>query len=188
MNQTAVELVEETALESCPVHGPHGPPSGALTGVGAPSAAGGTLSRQTRQEHDALLRVMHRLEAALAGAAAGRERLWNRRVLARLRELRRALSRHTSSADAADGLLGNIDMTRATLARHVEQLRGQHRLLLTQACALLNHVRDATIQERYNCQAVREQAAAMLSALRHHQALEADLIFESFYTDIGTGD
>jgi hypothetical protein len=180
MSDMVAELIEEAALESTAAK--------FAADVPAVAAAGGELSRQTRQEHDALLRVMHRLEAALASPATGREHHWNRRVLARLRELRHALSRHTASAEAADGLLANIDPTRPTLARHVEQLRRQHPLLLTETCALLGRVRDATIRECYNCHEVRRQAATLLGAIRHHQALEADLIFESFYTDIGTGD
>jgi hypothetical protein len=35
---------------------------------------------------------------------------------------------------------------------------------------------------------IRQRAAWLMSALRHHQAVETDLIFESLSTDIGVGD
>ncbi len=156
---------------------------------GHPTEHQSALSRGTREEHDALLIAIHRLEAALAAAAPGREQEWGARVRDDLRLVQEALERHITSAESFDGLFAEIDLT-PHLTRRVAQLRKNHVKLLQQVSNLQEEL------ERFWCVewttpdfgAVRKQAADLLRALRTHQAQEADLIFETFYTDIGAGD
>lgn len=142
------------------------------------------LAQQTRDEHDALLVAMHGLEAALAAAARGREQPWSERVLNNLRLVRQALHEHVASAEEPDGLFAEIDLCRPTLVRRVEQVRCEHASLLGQGEKLLASVES----NAPDCDDIRQQAMYLLNALRRHQAAEADLIFESFFTDIGAGD
>jgi hypothetical protein len=201
-------VIEEAAEESFPAS--DAPAWTVVTGVGPPPRAGSAagparppqptarqsaLSQETRGEHDALLLAMHRLEAALAAAAPGREQAWNARVLKDLGGVQECLARHVASAEAPDGLLAEIDLTRPTLLRRVDQLRREHADLLQQAGALQRRVEEfwcvewtAGVDGRPETAAIRQQAARLLGALRDHQAHEADLIFETFYTDIGAGD
>ena len=202
------DVLEEALLDSFPASDP--PARTAVTGIGPPPAALTTeragarhltsrqakLSRETRGEHDALLVAMHRLEATLAAAAPGREQEWGARVQGDLRLVREALARHAASAESPDGLLAELDLTRPAVVRRVERLRREHADLLQQASDLLRRVErlgrveQATegAGERPDAADIRQQAAQLLNALRSHQAQEVDLIFETFYTDIGAGD
>ena len=62
------------------------------------------LAQQTWAEHDALLIAIHSLEAALAAAAPGRERLWARHVAEMLKGVADALAEHIASTEDPDGL------------------------------------------------------------------------------------
>jgi hemerythrin-like domain-containing protein len=146
------------------------------------------VTRQTRGEHDALVDAIQDLEAALAAAAPGRERAWNQRVIEELRVVVDRLAEHVRSADGPDGLLAEIDATRPTLLHRVERLRREHANLLQQARALQRQIEHHGDGEEPNFQDIRQRASWMLNALRHHQAVETDLIFESWFTDIGAGD
>jgi hemerythrin-like domain-containing protein len=146
------------------------------------------IARQTRSEHDALVDAMQELEAALASAAPGRERAWNQRVIEKLRNVTKRLEEHVRSANGPDGLLAEIDTTRPTLLHRVERLRREHTDLLQQARALQRQVEPHGEGEKPNFHDIRQRASWLLGALRHHQASETDLIFESWFTDIGAGD
>jgi hypothetical protein len=196
--------VAEALEESFPASDP--PAWTGVTGVGPPPPAAPAseptsvsqqtaLAQQTRGEHDALLVAMHRLEAALAAAAPGREQAWNARVLKDVRGVQEYLARHVASAEAPDGLFAEIDLTRPTLARRVDQLRREHADLRHKAGALERRVEEfwcvewaMGAEDRPDTADIRQRAARLLGALRDHQAHEADLIFETFHTDIGAGD
>lgn len=202
-------VIEEAAVESFPAS--DAPAWTGVTGLGPPlhdpianepaefrrpTARQTTLSQRTRSEQDALLVAMQRLEAALAGAASGREQAWNARVLKDLAGVQECLTRHVASAEARDGLFAEIDLSRPTLVRRVERLRQEHAELLKQATALQQRVEQRycvewvadTVADRADTAEIRQLAMELLSALRHHRAQEADLIFETFYTDIGACD
>jgi hemerythrin-like domain-containing protein len=147
-----------------------------------------TLARRTRTEHDSLLLAMHQLEAALAAAAPGREQRWNDRVQENLAGVQSALEGHVASTEGDHGLFGEIDLTRPTLVRNVERLRREHVDLIQQAEALRRQVAHYGPEELPAYASIRQQAARLLEAIRHHQAREVDLIFESLFTDIGAGD
>jgi len=149
---------------------------------------GAALAQQTRHEHHALLDAIHQLEAALAAAAPGREQDWSQRVSTTLQTVADLLDQHILAAEAPDGLFAEIDILRPTLLQRVERLRQDHADLLQQAKALQQHVTYYGIEETPNFQDIRRRATGLLNALRHHQASETDLIFESFWTDIGTAE
>jgi hypothetical protein len=167
-----------------------------------PTARQATLSHETRDEHDGLLVAMHRLEAALAGATPGRQQAWGARVQGDLHLVQEALARHVDSAEGPGGLLAEIDLTWPTMVHRVQRLRRDHTDLLRQANDLKRRVEQLCSAEwtAYEvCMAdevvedpdaadIRRKAMQLLNALRSHHAREADLIFETFYTDIGAGD
>lgn len=122
--------------------------------------------------------------------------MWNARVLKDLAGVQECLTRHVASAEARDGLFAEIDLARPTFVRRVERLRQEHAELFKKSTALqqwvdrrccVEWVAD-TVADRADTEEIRQLAMELLSALRHHRAQEADLIFESFSTDIGAGD
>jgi hemerythrin-like domain-containing protein len=137
---------------------------------------------RTRDEHDALVHAMQRLEAALARPAPGRETAWNARVAETLRAVAEALAEHARSAESEDGLLGMIDL------RFADPLRREHAALVRRAGALRDRIEPRPGGAAFGFEETRRQAQILLNALRRHQALEADMIFESFTVDLGAGD
>ena len=146
------------------------------------------LAQETWAEHDALLIAIHSLEAALAAAAPGRERLWARHVAEMLKGVADALAEHIASTEDPDGLFAEIDDTWPTMAYHVERLRREHSELIEQARALALRVEYSVKHEMPDFHDVRRRAALLLTELRHHQAAETDLIHKSFFVDLGVGD
>jgi BMFP domain-containing protein YqiC len=143
---------------------------------------------RARAERDALVLAMQSLEAALASPAPGRERAWLKQVASSLDELGAAVQQHLASTDAPGGLYQAVDQTWPTLMHRVERLRKEHASLAAQVEALRQQCAGYAPDETPNYHDLRRRAHWLLSALRHHQAAEADLIFEAFYTDIGIGD
>jgi hypothetical protein len=146
------------------------------------------LVQQAREEHDELLEAMHRLEAALAAAAPGREQLWNQQVVEKLRTVVDLLNEHARSAEAAEGLLAMIRDAQPRLIHRVERLRREHVDMLEHARALLRHVEQHAPDELPNFRDIRQRTTWLLNALRHHRASATDLVFEAFSTDVGVGD
>jgi hemerythrin-like domain-containing protein len=146
------------------------------------------VCRQTREEHDSLLDAMHQLEAALACAAPGREGPWNEQVRDRLRAVGVAIAAHVDSAEGRAGLFAEIESYDPNLEFRTNKLRHEHAELLQQAQALQQLVDRHCKQGTHNFQDVRNVSMRLLNALRNHQAAEADLVFEAFFTDLGVGD
>ena len=145
-------------------------------------------TQHTRVTHDALVEAMHRLEAALGSAAPGREREWNQCVTANLQAVADLLVEHVSSVDAPHGLLADIEATRPALIHRVQRLRHEHQDLLQQAHALHRQIAQRDEGQLADFRDVRHRTTWLLNYLRHHQAAEADLMFEAFSRDVGVGD
>src|SRR5438132_8613900 len=136
------------------------------------------------RDHEEILSAVHRLEAALASPAPGREPAWKHRAGAALVGVLDSLNVHRESAENEGGVIAESE---ALLGRPpaLAAARSQHVLLLKDAGELLADLEKRRDDPQLTCEAVRERAWDLALALRNHQALEADLILEAFDLDIG---
>jgi hypothetical protein len=142
------------------------------------------------RDHEEILSAVHRLEAALASPAPGREPAWKQRAAAALVGVLDSLNVHRESAEneggviaEAEALLGRPPALAAARSQHVRLLQEGGELLAD--LALREPQGERRGDPKLTCEAVRERAGRLASALRNHQALEADLILEAFDLDIG---
>jgi hypothetical protein len=136
------------------------------------------------RDHEEILSAVHRLEAALACPAPGRETAWKHRTGAALVGVLDSVNVHRVSAENEGGVIAEAE---ALLGRPpaLAAARSQHVGLLNDASELLADLEARREDPKLTCKAVRKRAWRLASALRHHQALEADLILEAFDLDIG---
>src|SRR6184192_2156555 len=81
--------------------------------------------RTRHADQDRTLAAMHRLEAALAAAAPGREAPWRDAVLEALAVLDDATAEHANT-ERADSLLADVARTQPRLRTRVRGLRAQY--------------------------------------------------------------
>jgi hypothetical protein len=99
-----------------------------------------------------------------------------------LATLEQALRRHVAASTAADGLFAQVDQTRPTLVRRVQQI--QHDLFdLADQTAELKSQAGREPQPPINL-----RAAELVGAVRRLSDQEADLFLESVNMDFGAGD
>lgn len=152
-----------------------------------PRASAGQDAAHT-ELHEPLVDAMHRLERALASPAPGREESWRQRVAAELATFRNVLATHVASAESRRGLFVDVESLQPALHHRIERLKHEHADLLHQAQSLVAHLAPPTPGHPFNFHDVRQRAGWLLTATRHHQSLEADLVFELYDLDVGVGD
>ena len=136
------------------------------------------------RDHEEILSAVHRLEAAMASPAPGRETAWKHRAGAALVGVLDSVNVHRMSAENEGGVIAEAE---AVLGRPpaLSAARSQHVALLKDAGELLADLEARREDPKLTCKAVRRRAWRLASALGNHQALEADLILEAFDLDIG---
>jgi hypothetical protein len=146
------------------------------------------VTTQTQLEHGGLLGAMHDLEKELATAAPGRERDWVNKVLVDLRRLRDSFRVHVESAGQEDGLFAEMAISVPRSIPRMERLQQRQEGLLHQMKSLISQIDNHGKCDIPDFSDIRRRAAAVLDEVRAIQALENDLIFECFQTDLGVGD
>ena len=143
------------------------------------------VSSQASRGHSALLAAIHHLEAALASPAPGREREWAGHVAEDLGSVCRALAAHARAVEAPDGLYEQLEEAMPQAATRLRYLRETNRSVADRAELLRREVERIMVGEGSAFMAIRDHAAGLMTALRHQQSRELDLIFEAFERDLG---
>jgi hypothetical protein len=143
------------------------------------------LTARARKQHDALTAAIGALENALASAGTHRERTWADRAAKALERVREMIRAHAEGVEEPEGLFEEVNAVAPRLRGRVAGLCQEHTSLAARASALASRL---TSEADPNVAALRREAAGLLSDLRGHRALEADLIYEAFWTEIGGGD
>jgi hypothetical protein len=138
--------------------------------------------------HDELLDAIHELDYALAAPAPRRERDWSQRVAKGLGDLHSALERHVLKAEAPRGVFAELEAAAPPLRHRIDRLKHAHSQLLRQIDSLETFVDDNLTKQHCDFREIRQRAGWLLTGVRHHMALAADLIFELYNFDIGVGD
>jgi hypothetical protein len=163
----------------------------------------------TEAKPDILRESLEGFQQALQAEFPGHERSWVEQAGSALDHVEQALHLHRAAAEAPEGLLTKVDLTRPTLVREVSALRREHTDTLEQVRALQARLRTAAqafepyaasvasasplpepkpAAEVPDFNAIRQDAEQLLATLQHHQEQEARLLLESVNTDIGVGD
>jgi hypothetical protein len=142
------------------------------------------VTGEAAREHEAIVCALHMLEKALAAPAPGRETVWNRRAGAAVVIVVDSLNVHRESAENEGGLLSQAEVVLGQ-PQGLAAARSQHARLLKDANELLASLEEQLNGPTITYRGVRQRAWRLASALRSHQALEADLIMEAFGRDIG---
>lgn len=131
---------------------------------------------------------MHELEAVLGSPAPGRESSWRTGVRAALAVLDEVTNDEYANAMNPDSLLSDIKRMQPRLRTRVRSLRAHH-VQLRQAIMSIRAELDEPDSEGTDFADVRQRLSWLLTALRHQQARESDLIYEAYYdafdTEIG---
>jgi hypothetical protein len=160
-------------------------------------------------KEDKLQQGLEHLTHVLTAGCAGREGAWAQEADAVLAEVEGALHQHAQAAEAPNGFLSKVDLTRPSLVRRVNDVRQQHRTLQANLAALRQDLRRAGEAFARSAQpgqgahhlpplqgpdrvsdfgAVRRRAEEIAAALRKLEEEEADLLLESVNMDLGAGD
>jgi hypothetical protein len=166
--------------------------------------------RRTRStKEDPLQLALERPARTLAEPAPGKEGDWATELDAALAGLANGLQQHIANAEAPDGLLTEVDLTRPTLARKVGELRKEHADFLDRTTAFQQDVRRVAQVFHSRTQPpdltsplpepappsgvadlgeIRHKGEQLVADLKHHLQEETEITLESVTTDIGVGD
>ena len=143
-----------------------------------------SLTQRARDQHDALADAIGVLERALAEMPRDGHHGWTERVAAELETVRSCMRSHAAGVEEPEGLFDEIKTVQPRLAARAEALQREHESLAARAADLAEDL-SAKI---HDVDTVRAEAAKLLAQLRSHRRTEADLVYEAFWTELGTGD
>ena len=141
-----------------------------------------------RTQHVRLTFAMRRLEGCLGQAAPGREPDWIKEVSLALDLLLAAMSESQELVCRDGSLIDEIKYTTPRLLKRIENLRNEFDGLVAQARSLQEQLAHAGNRSNMSFADLRQRVDRLLSAMKHHQAKEVDLIYEAINVDIGIGD
>lgn len=130
--------------------------------------------------------VIVALEAAIAAPAPGRSPDWAEHVHDALVEVGAAFERHIAVVEGPDGLFEEVTHAAPRLANDLDRLRAEHLEIRAVIVHALDAVRETAGVPRTDDG--REAVLAVLDRLMRHRQHGADVVYEAYAVDIGTGD
>jgi len=140
-----------------------------------------------RKRRRLLRHRMEDLEATIAAPAPGREKAWAREVISSLGALRSAFEHHVTETESPGGFLQQLTTEAPRLAPAVGRLRKDHSEINLRIQNLLNSAGTIATGEHCSPEELRTAALELLRRLARHRQRGADLIYEAYLVDIGTG-
>jgi hypothetical protein len=188
-----MDPVEQAAEDSFPASDPPswtpltiGPPTRSVSEQPEAWFADNWPDPSAEVETDVLQDTLHRLEAALAFAAPIEEQEWTGRALHEMRNVQETLGRHVHD-ESSDRFLAAINLAPELIRRSLRLQQDREDLLLQSRMLLVLLMHEVEDQEA-DFGMIRRRTELLLRGLRQQEVMEKDLIFESLYQDVGTGD
>ncbi len=147
-----------------------------------------SLLEEGRSERVRILMACHRTEAALTAAAPGRELAWRERVNEALNLLRASLGEPSQRGESAGGLIAELKSVSEKYYHRIERLQQEFDEMIRRCDATIELLKSQGDEETIDFADIRQRITWLLTSLKHHQAREADLVFEAYGLDIGVGD
>ena len=146
-----------------------------------------TSLEEGRSERVRIMMASHRAEACLAAPAPGREREWSDAVYRALSLLRSSLGEATERGESAGGLIAGLK-SEGKYYHRVTQLQQEFDEMVRRCDATIEHLQSQGETEAIDYSDIRQRITWLLTSLKHHQAREADLVFEAYGLDVGVGE
>jgi hypothetical protein len=143
-------------------------------------------SDESRRDRDRTLEGMHALEAAVGSAAARASDGWKLAVDAALAQLELAFAEQRASYRNASSLMAQIGQDEPRLRTFVRQLNHRWTELEVTVRALREQLNRERSLDAWTVADMREQTRWLMSALHHHRAREADLVFDALGVDLAS--
>jgi hypothetical protein len=141
-----------------------------------------------RRRRKRLRQCMDDLEATIAAPAPLRERMWGQALASALDTLAEAFEHHVSETEAADGFLQQVTADAPRLHPAVKRLRKDHAEISVLVADLRTRAGEVVGDEEPSPAQLHAQALDLLARLAQHLQVGADLIYEAYLVDIGTGE
>jgi len=139
---------------------------------------------ESRGDRDRALDAMRALEDVAGHAGRGRDQAWQETVLAALAHLQQALDEQQASYASPASLMAQAAQDDPRLRTWVRQLHHRWSDLASTTKTLTEALQTADLDDPATIADTREQLRWLMTALHHHRAREADLIFSALDIDI----
>lgn len=140
---------------------------------------------ESRLTRELMLGTMRALEAALAKPTPNREAAWGNFVLQAISTLEGEMLKQAEELEDEDSTLAAIARDQPRFLSRIQQLREQYQDLVRQVHSLHEQLSVGDLPQTGE---IRQRLAWILTAIRHFQSKETDLIFEAISVDIGAAD
>lgn len=142
---------------------------------------------EARRRRADLHSVIMALESAIAAPASGRQADWSAATHDALVEVGAAFERHIAVVEGPDGLFDEVTQTAPRLANALERLREEHLEIRARVVDAVDAVR-LVAGRKQPVDDGREAVLVVLDRLMRHRQHGADVVYEAYAVDIGTGD
>ena len=138
----------------------------------------------SQRDRDRALEAMQALEAVTGAAGPGRDHEWRTSVIGAFRQLQDALAEQTATYEDPASLMAQAAQDDPRLRTLVRQLHHRWGDLEATAQTLADEVQAGDAADDSSIANIREQVRWLMTALHHHRAREADIIYQALQIDI----
>jgi hypothetical protein len=143
---------------------------------------------EARAKRADLHEVIVELEKATAAPGRDDGGEWSAGVHDALVDLGGAFERHIAVVEGPGGLFEDVQQAAPRLSNALERLRSDHLEIRTRIVEALDAVRSVAGRPAAPIERGREAVLVVLDRLMRHRQQGADVVYDAYAVDIGTGD